>query len=221
MDRRVRRRSPFLDSVREVIRLRHMSRATEKAYVAWAVRFIRFHGLRHPREMGEAEVRVFLSWLAVERRVAAATQNQALNALVFLYRDVVERPLGDIGDAVRAPRTRRLPVVLSSDEVPRVLARLDGVHWLVAALLYGSGLRLMEAMRLRVKDLDFDRQAVLVRDGKGGKDRVVTLAGELVEPLKMHLRHRREVHRRDLANDVGGVELPYALARKYPGAAIE
>lgn len=221
MDGRVRRRSPFLEGVRETIRVRHMSRSTEKAYVGWVVRFIRFHHLRHPRDMGEEEVRRFLTWLAVERHVATATQNQALNALVFLYRHVIGRPLGDIGEAVRARRPRRLPVVLSADEVRRVLARLGGVHWLVGALLYGSGLRLMEAMRLRVKDLDFDRQAVVVRDGKGGKDRVVTLAPELYAPLREHLRRRHALHQRDLVDGVGGVALPHALERKYPGAATE
>ena len=221
MDRRAGRSSPFLDGIREAVRVRRMSRATEKAYVGWAVRFIRFHRLRHPQDMGETEVRAFLTWLAVERRVSAATQAQALNALVFLYRRVLEQPLGDIGDVVPARRPRRLPVVLSRDEVRRLLGRLDGVHWLVAALLYGSGLRLMEALRLRVKDVDVERLALLVRDGKGGKDRVVTLAPALVDPLGAHLRCRRELHACDLAAGTGGVWLPDALARKYPAAENE
>lgn len=166
--------SPFLRCLRDAIRMRHLSIRTEDAYVHWAKRFILFHGKRHPAEMGEAEVCAFLTELAVNGQVAAATQNQALNALVFLYRHVVERPLGEFAGMVRAKRMPRLPVVLTSEEVGRILKGLRGIYWLIACLQYGSGLRLLESVRLRVKDLDFEHRAIVVRDGKGGKDRVVT-----------------------------------------------
>lgn len=168
--------------------------------------------------MGEPEVAAFLTHLAVDRKVAASTQNQALNALVFVYKHVLERPLGEISGAVRAKRPARLPVVMSQDEVRRILAELRGAQWLIACLQYGSGLRLMESVRLRVKDLEFDRRAVIVRDGKGGKDRVVTLADALVEPLQRHLAARRNLFEQDSAQGFGTVYLPHALARKYPNA---
>jgi len=187
--------------------------------VEWTRRFILFHGKRHPEEMGEKEVAAFLTHLAVDRRVAASTQNQALNALVFVYKNVLERPLGDIVGAVRAKRPARLPVVLSPDEIRNILAALRGAQWLIACLQYGSGLRLMECVRLRVKDLEFDRRAVIVRDGKGGKDRLVTLADELIEPLKSHLAVRQTMFDQDSAQGFGTVYLPHALARKYPNAA--
>jgi len=214
------RRSPFLDSVREAARVRHYSYRTEQTYVQWVRRFILFHGKRHPRELGEAEVARFLSYLAVKRKVSASTQNQALNALVFLYRAVLERPLGEVAGIVRARRARRLPVVLSPAEVAALLAELDGVAWLVGCLLYGSGLRLAEALDLRVKDLDFAYRAITVRQGKGDKDRVVTLPEALVEPLGRHLERRRLQYREDLARGVARVSLPAALARKYPNAAL-
>jgi integron integrase len=210
--------SPFLQSVREAIRLRHLSIRTEEAYVHWVKRFILFHGKRHPTEMGEQEVAAFLTHLAVVGQVASSTQNQALNALVFLYAIVLERPLGECTGIVRAKRRERLPVVLTPAEVARMLSKLNGVSWLVACLQYGSGLRLLESVRLRVKDLDFDHRAIFVRDGKGGKDRVVTLPDELVTPLKRHLLNRRTVFERDCAQGFGTVFLPYALARKYPNA---
>jgi integron integrase len=171
--------------------------------------------------MGETEVADFLTELAVRGEVAASRQNQALNALVFLYRHVLNRPLGEISNVVRAKRPQRLPVVLTQDEVRRVLNQLDGVAWLVGCLLYGSGLRLMECLRLRVKDLEFARRAVIVRDGKGAKDRVVTLPDELVEPLESHLGWVRTLHEKDLASGLGEVYLPNALRRKYPNAARE
>lgn len=211
----------LIDKVREVIRMRHYSIRTEDAYIGWIRRYIRFHGRRHPREMGEAEVRAFLSHLAVNGDVAASTQNQALNALVFLYKAVLERPLGEIGGVVRAKKPQRLPVVLTVEEVGRVLRYLEGVHWLIACLQYGSGLRLLESVRLRVKDIDFDHRAILVRDGKGGKDRVVTLPEELMVPLRRHLTARRTQFERDLAAGCGSVYLPHALARKYPHAECE
>ena len=213
--------SPFLRSVREAIRVRHFSIRTEEAYVHWVKRFILFHGKRHPAEMGEAEVAAFLTHLAVEGCVASATQNQALNALVFLYRNVLDRPLGTCTGIVRAKRAERVPVVLTTAEVASILQKLKGIYWLVGCLQYGSGLRLLESVRLRVKDLDFDHRAILVRDGKGGKDRVVTLPDDLVIPLRRHLANRRTLFERDCAEGLGTVYLPYALARKYPNAESE
>lgn len=214
-----RRRSPFLEEVRNAIRVRHYSIRTEEAYLGWIKRFILFHGKRHPREMGEAEVAAYyLTHLAVPGRVAAGTQNQALNALVFLYKVVLEKPLDEIGGVVRAKKPQRLPLVLTTEEVRSVLRSLSGTHWLVACLSYGSGLRLMEAVRLRVKDLEFDRRAVVVRSGKGGKDMVVTLAESLIGPLQGHLESVRVLHEKDLADGFGSVYLPHALERKYPNA---
>jgi integron integrase len=217
----VKSSSPLLQAVRDAVRVRHYSMRTEEAYVFWTKQFVLFHGKRHPLEMGEAEVAQFLTYLATQRQVSSSTQNQALNALVFLYRQVLGRPLGEIQGAIRAKRPIRGPVVLTPDEAGRVLGQLSGVHWLVACLQYGSGLRLMESVRLRVKDLDFAHRAVLVRDGKGGKDWVVTLPDELVEPLQRHLEARRTVFERDCADGVGSVHLPNALARKYPNAPTE
>ena len=214
-----KRTSPFLQRVRNAIRVRHYSIRTEQAYVDWIRRFILFHGKRHPDELGEADVARFLTWLAVERNVAPSTQNQALNALVFLYRHVIDRPLGDITNAARAKKPQRLPVVLTQDETKRLFRHLDGNQWLPVCLLYGSGLRLMECLRLRVKDLDFDHRAIVVRCGKGGKDRVVTLPDVLVVPLQRHLESVRNLHEKDLRDGFGAVYLPHALARKYPNAA--
>ena len=213
--------SPFLDRVRAAVRVRHYSIRTEQAYLYWIRRFIHFHGRQHPTAMGETEVGAFLSDLAVEAQVAPATQNQALNALIFLYHAVLERPLGDLGGVVRAKQRERLPTVLSVEEVAQVLSRLSERVWLVACLQYGSGLRLMESVRLRVKDLDFEHRAIVVRDGKGGKDRVVTLPDELLEPLQRHLAARLTLFERDLAEGHGTVWLPHALARKYPRAPTE
>jgi integron integrase len=210
--------SPFLDEVRAAIRLRHYSVRTERSYIDWIVRFIRFHGRRHPAEMGEPEVTAFLTSLAVRQGVAANTQNQALNALNFLYRAVLDRRLGDLHGMVRARRPERLPVVLTTDEVARLLRCVDGPYWLPVCLMYGSGLRLMETVRVRVKDLDFDHRAVIVRQGKGGRDRVVTLPDELTVPLQRQLQSVRLQHDKDLADGYGEVYLPYALARKYPNA---
>lgn len=203
------------------MRTLHYSIRTEEAYVQWIRRFIVFHGKRHPAEMGEAEVRAFLSHLAVECGVAASTQNQALNAIVFLYRHIVERPLGELAGVVRAKRPQRLPVVLSVEEIGRILRQLHGLYWLIACLQYGSGLRLLESVRVRIKDLDFGHRAILVRDGKGAKDRVVTLPDELIVPLRRHLVNRRTWYERDRARGLANVHLPYALARKYPQAASE
>lgn len=213
--------SPFLEEVRRAIRVRHYSIRTEQAYLMWIRRFILFHSKRHPREMGAAEVGAFLTHLAVERRVSPNTQNQALNALVFLYGKVLGLPLGQVNGVVRPSASQKLPVVLSPEEVARVLARLSGSYWLIACLQYGSGLRLLESIRLRVKDIDFSHRAILVRDGKGAKDRVVTLADELIGPLQRHLQVRRDLFEQDRRAGYGTVYLPHALAVKYPNAAGE
>ncbi len=214
-----RTKSPLLESVRDAIRVRHYSIRTEKAYSDWVRRFILFHGKRHPETMDESHVSEFLTYLAVNKEISPSTQNQALNAIVFLYKCVLNRPLSPIQGVVRAKQKQRIPVVLSQQEVATVLTRLQGLHWLVACLLYGSGLRLMEAIRLRIKDLDFHHRAIFIRDGKGGKDRVVTLSDELIEPLQRHLEVRKTTFERDSAAGFCSVFLPYALARKYPRAA--
>jgi len=211
----------LLDRLRDVIRAKHYSRRTEKTYRYWVRYFIFFHGKRHPEGMGGAEITSFLNWLASERNVAAATQNQALNALLFLYRHVLERDLPWLEGLVRAKRPVRLPVVLSEAEVRRLLAGLEGVRWLMASLLYGAGLRLQECLQLRVKDVDFAYRQVFVRDGKGGRDRVTMLPEGVVQPLQAHLGKLRTLHRKDLVEGYGEVWLPQALARKYPRAGFE
>jgi len=208
----------LLDQVRERIRVRHYSLRTEDAYLHWIRRFIFFHGKRHPREMGGPEVEAFLSHLATEGRVAASTQNQALSALLFLYRDVLKVELPWLDGVVRAKRSQRVPVVLTENEVRGLLARLDGTKWLVASLLYGTGMRLLEGLRLRVKDVDFERKEITVRDGKGAKDRRTMLSDQLLEPLGTHLAKVRALHEQDLVGGFGDVHLPFALARKYPKA---
>ena len=214
-------KSPFLQQVINQIRVRHYSRRTEETYLHWIKRYIFFHKKRHPQEMGEREVARFLTDLAIRGNVAAATQNIALNAIVFMYRHVLDRPLQEINGVVRAKKPQKLPVVLTRDEVSRILSRLKGQYWLIACLQYGSGLRLIESVRLRVMDLDFEHRAVYVRNGKGGKDRVVTLADELISPLRRHLEVVRTQHERDLAEGFGAVYLPHALAKKYPNAERE
>ncbi len=216
-----RRPSPLLESVRNAIRVRHYSIRTEHAYLTWIKRFIYFHGKRHPAEMGGPEVASYLSHLAVDRKVAPATQNQALNALVFLYEKVIDRPLGEVNGIVRPARKPKVPVVLTVQEVSRVLMQLTGSYWLIACIQYGSGLRLLESCRLRVKDIDFANRAIVVRQGKGAKDRVVTLPDELIEPLRRHLETRRTLFEQDTAAGYGTVYLPYALERKYPNAPKE
>lgn len=209
--------SPLLNRLRDAIRVRHYSIRTEQAYVDWAKRYILFHNKRHPAEMGAVEVSAFLTHLAVNRNVSPSTQNQALNALCFFYKAVLDQPLGDI-NGVRAKKKKKLPVVLNRDEVAALLRHLSGVHWLAACLMYGSGLRLMECMRLRVMNLDFDHRAIRVINGKGAKDRVVTLPDDLMVPLKRHLEAVRNLHDKDLSDGFGDVYLPYALERKYPNA---
>ncbi len=198
----------LLDQVRRACRTKHLSLRTEQAYVGWTRRYVRYHGLRHPRQLGEDEVQAFISYLALERSVAASTQNQALAALLFLYTNVLRRPLGDLGAVVRAKRPRRLPVVLSCAEVEAVFVHLEGVPRLVASLLYGSGLRHVEALRLRVKDLDFDYCQLIVREGKGNKDRRTLLPEILQEPLQRQLRKAKALHEEDLEAGYGEVALP-------------
>jgi integron integrase len=211
----------LLDAVRAEIRVRRYSYRTEQAYVDWIHRFVLFHGKRHPREMGGPEVAKFLSHLASDRNVAAATQNQALAALLFLYKRVLNVKLPWIADVVRASRPKRLPTVLSQKDAQRVLANLQGVYWLIGALFYGSGLRLTEALRLRVKDLELSNCRVIVRDGKGNKDRVTILPASLVPNLRAHLERVRELHDQAIEQGFGGVILPYALERKYPHAHLQ
>jgi integron integrase len=211
----------LLDQVRAAIRSRHYSRQTEKTYVYWVKYFIYFHGKRHPVELGAQEVSAFLSWLATERNVAAATQNQALSALLFLYKHVLGRDLPWLDDLVRAKRPVRLPVVLSEAEVRAVLAHLEGVKWLMASLLCGAGLRLNECLKLRIKDVDFAYRQILVSDGKGAKDRVTMLPEAVVQPLQVYLGKVRILHQRDRAQGYGETWLPHALARKYPRAGYE
>ncbi|HMB73781.1 MAG TPA: integron integrase [Gammaproteobacteria bacterium] len=212
------RKSALLAQVRAEIRVRHYSYRTEQAYIAWIVRFVRFHAMRHPRDIGESEIAAFLTHLATQREVAASTQNQAFNALRFLYEAVLGRSLDNLRSFTRSKRPARLPVVLTSKEVGRILRCIDDTYWLSACLMYGSGLRVTETLRLRTKDLDFDHRAIYVRSGKGGRDRVVTLPEELLVPLRRHLQSVRLYHEKDLAEGFGEAALPHALARKYPNA---
>jgi len=211
----------LLDQVRERIRTMHYSIRTEEAYVDWIRRFILFHQKRHPAEMGKEEIEAFLTYLAVKRHVAASTQSQAKAALLFLYQKILKQEVDWLKDVVAAKQPQRLPTVLTVDEVRTLLARLEGVHWLIASLLYGSGLRILEACRLRVLDLDFKMHQLTVRNGKGAKDRVTMLPASLAEPLTSHLQLVRLQHQRDCEQGSGDVYLPFALDRKYPGAEKE
>ena len=212
-------RARLLDEVRRCLRMKHYSLRTENAYLGWIRRFILANGKRHPRDLGGPQVERFLSGLAVEGRIAASTQNQALSALLFLYRDVLGVALPWMDSMVRAKRPSRVPVVLSVGEVQRLLAGMDGRPWLIASLLYGTGMRLMECLRLRVKDVDFARMEITVRDGKGGKDRRTVLPRSLLEPLQREVERARVLHGQDIEAGHGVVHLPHALARKYPNAA--
>jgi integron integrase len=211
----------LLDQMRDAIRLKHYSYSTEKTYVHWTKRYILYHNKRHPAEMGTAEIEAFLTHLAKDENVSASTQNQALNALLFLYRNVLQIDLAAPIHALRAKPSQHLPTVLSREEVARLLSGIQGIHQVMAKLLYGSGLRLMECLRLRVKDIDFGQSQIIVRDGKGEKDRVTLLPASLVQPLEDQIEFVRRLHERDLAQGFGSVELPYALARKYPNADKE
>jgi integron integrase len=213
--------SPLLTQVRQVLRLRHMSRSTEKSYLYYILDYIYFHNKRHPQEMGVDEIRAYLSHLAIQKNVAGSTQNVALSALLFLYRQVLKSDLPDIDNIERARRPKRLPVVLTRREVQEVLAIVDGVEGLFLQLLYGTGMRLMEGLRLRVKDIDFEQKEIIIRDGKGEQDRMTMLPEKLLEPLRQQLVYAQALHQIDLSMGWGEVELPYALAVKYPNAARE
>ena len=210
----------LLDQVCDAIRLKHYSYRTEQSYVGWIKPYIYFHDVRHPSEMGAPEVEAFLTHLAVKENVAASSQNQALSALLFLYREVLHQDLGPV-DALRAKRPKRLPTVLTREETLRLIGCLSGTHQLMAKLIYGSGTRLMECLRLRVKDLEFERRAIIVRDGKGAQYRVTVLPDSLIPLLQEHLQRVRALHEQDLAQGYGAVYLPDALARKYPNAGKE
>jgi integron integrase len=211
----------LLEQVREAIRVRHYSLRTEQTYVGWIKRFILFHGKRHPRDMGVQEVQQFLSHLAVAGHVAASTQSQALSAVLFLYQQVLKQDIGWLDDVVRAKKPHRVPVVLTQDEVKAVLAHLSGTTWIMATLLYGAGLRLLECLRLRVKDVDFTYNQIVVRDGKGRKDRVTMLPQQVKAPLQRHIHDVQQLHAQDVQAGAGHVYLPYALERKYPNASRE
>jgi len=211
----------LLDQFREALHSRHYSRRTEQSYCLWVKRFIYFHNVCHPAEMAEPEINAFLTHLAVKEKVSASTQTQALCAILFLYRHVLNRDIGDLEGLIRARKHKRLPVVLTKDEVRAVIVQLEGDYWLMASLMYGAGLRLMECLRLRVKDVDFNTYQITVRDGKGNSDRLTMLPHAVKKPLLEHLKLVREIHQEDLANGYGRVYMPYALARKYPNAGAE
>jgi integron integrase len=211
----------LLNQVRDKIRLKHYSIRTEQAYTDWVKRFILFHKKRHPKDMGAGEVEQFLTHLAVAGKVSASTQNQAKSALLFLYRDVLSIDLPWLDEVVVAKGGKRLPVVLMVQETQRLLERVEGTSGLIARLLYGSGMRVMEGVRLRVKDVDFQRRELIVREGKGNKDRVTMLPQSLIEPLQQHLVRVKSLHERDLETGFGDVYLPFALSRKYPVAGRE
>jgi integron integrase len=211
----------LLEQMRDVMRFHHYSLRTERTYWEWIERFIRFHGMRQPAEMSETEVRAFLTHLARERQVAPSTQNQALSALLFLYKQVLKQELGWLDGVERANKPVRLPVVLTREEVKQIFGHLEGTARLMAGLLYGSGLRLMECVRLRAKDIDFGYTRITVRDGKGAKDRITMLPVNLIAGLQLHLQKVKAQHEQDIESGVAGVYLPYALAQKYPKAEKE
>ncbi|MCA1625373.1 MAG: integron integrase [Acidobacteria bacterium] len=213
--------SKLLDQIRGVLRTQHYSYRTERTYIEWILQYIRFHNIKHPAEMGAVEVQAFLSHLAVEKQVAASTQNQALCALLFLYKKVLNVDLPWLDKFSPAKKSSRVPVVLTKEEVKLIINQLSGTNWLLANLLYGAGLRLHEALRLRVKDLDFGFKQIDVRNGKGGKDRFTVLPTKLIEPLQKQLLKAEKLHEQDLRRGLGRVEMPFALARKYPNAEIE
>ena len=207
----------LLDRLCEALRSRHYSRRTEQTYCHWVKRFIFFYNKRHPAEMAEPEINAYLTHLAVKEKVSASTQNQALSALLFLYRHVLDREVGDLGEVIRARKPRHIPVVMTREE----MANLAGDKWLMASLMYGAGLRLMECLRLRVRDIDFARNEILIRDGKGAKDRVTMLPVSLKPRFQKHLESVKAIHEKDLGDGWGRVQMPYALDRKYPNAGGE
>ena len=211
----------LLDMVTQVIRTKHFSIRTEEAYTGWIKRYILFHNKRHPRDMGESEVSSFLSSLATKNKVSASTQNQALSAIVFLYKNVIKKDLGMFTNIEKAKRPKRLPIVFSKIEAQKILSKLRDEKWIMVSLLYGAGLRLMDCLRLRVKDIDFDYKQITVRNGKGNKDRVTILPETVINPLKNHLLNVKELHNNDLKQGYGSVYIPPALSRKYPHADKE
>jgi integron integrase len=210
-----------LDQVRESLRSRHYSRRTEESYVAWIRKYILFHNKRHPKEMGEKEINEFLTHLALKVKVSASTQNQALSAILFLYRYVLKKELGDFGEIVRARRPKRLPVVMTKEEVKQVISHLKGDLKLMASLIYGAGLRVTECLQLRVQDIDFSGNQIMIRSGKGDKDRLTMLPENLKKPLSDHLHKVKQIHQKDIQDGFGYVELPNALEKKYPNAEKE
>ena len=214
-------RSPLLQSVREAIRVRHYSIRTERTYLTWIKRYIYFHQKRHPKDLGHEHIERFLTYLAVDGQVAPSTQNLALSALLFLYKEVLHIELPYLDNVIRAKKPSRIPVVLTKAEVRELINNINVKHQLVTELLYGSGLRLMECLRLRIKDIEYSRKIILVRDGKGGKDRVTILPDSVIEKIKIQLQVVKQIHVSDLACGHGQVYLPHALARKYPNAASE
>ncbi len=222
MENYLRRQSPkLLDQIREVIRRKHYSIRTEKAYVDWAKRFIYFHNKCHPKDMGKTEITQFLNYLAVGRKVTASTQNQALSAIVFLYREVLDQDFGWLENLEYAKRPEKLPVVFNKNEVKAVLSSLEGINWIIANVLYGSGLRITECTRLRILDIDFDYKQIIVRDGKGQKDRGTMLPEILIEALRKQMEKVELLHKIDVNEGYGAVYLPFALERKYPNASKE
>ncbi len=210
-----------LERVRAAIRGRHYSIRTEKSYIDWIQRYILFHNRRNPDAMSGKEINEFLSHLALKENAASSTQNQALCAIIFLYKHVLKQETGELGQLVWAKKPKKIPIVLSKDEVRRVLSQLSGINWIMANLLYGSGLRLMECLRLRVKDIEFDYCQVIVRDGKGQKDRVTALPETVIKALQMHLIKVKQIHEKDIQAGYGKVYLPFALEKKYPKANME
>ena len=211
----------LLGQLRDAIRTKHYSMKTEEAYVHWTKRFILFHNKRHPKEMGENEINQFITHLAVKDKVSASTQNQALCAIVFLYKQVFKIDIGDLGNVVWAKKPNRVPVVFTRSEAQAVLSQLTGMNWLMGMLLYGAGLRLTECLQLRVKDIDFEYQQITVHNAKGAKDRVTPLPERIIEQLKQHLKYVKELHEKDLKDGYTSVYLPYALERKYPNVGKE
>jgi integron integrase len=212
----------LMEQVRQVLRYHHYAYRTEKSYCNWIVQYIKFHGAaRHPRYMGKREVEAFLSYLAEKRNVSASTQQQALNAIIFLYRSVLDKPVEGLIEPIRAKRRRRLPVVMSQNEVQRVLSYMSGIHLLMARLLYGSGMRLMECIRLRVKDLDLERSSIYIHAAKGGKDRITIFPASIKSDMRNHLDKVKKLHDEDLSSGYGETYIPEALARKYSSAAKE
>lgn len=214
-------KSPLLDQVRQIIRLKHLSIRTEKAYINWIYRFIIFHKKQHPKYLNENDIRKFLSSLAIDEKVSSSTQNQALNAILFLYKSVLNTQLPDLGNVVRAKRSQRLPVVFTKKEIENIFSHLSGEVKLIVSLLYGAGLRLMEGIRLRVSDIDFEKNYIIVRRGKGDKDRITMLPESLKSQMRTHLQKVKITHQQDLSEGFGEVFLPDALQRKYPNAARE